>query len=131
MFDMSSVQQKHFLGFYGQELNPILQAKKAYRKKLKESNKQDNLDLERDFDKLNNEIRNYLKNPDLTRIRVKQDRSKGLGRKNLIKLRNLLFKPNLKQSPVEISLSIYDLKRSNEFNKAKIKSDSNKLQIFH
>lgn len=112
LFTMHPRQQTRFLNHYGPELNPILMAKKAYRKKLRRLVKRPSSECS--IGKLKSQIDNYLKNPQLNRV-VKRARNHdsaehlGSSHNSLLKLRHLkCFFADENKSAIRISL--YDLK---------------------
>ncbi|CAF0713411.1 unnamed protein product [Brachionus calyciflorus] len=147
LFNMSPMQQKYFLDFYGSDKNPILVARQDYKKKLKRkkmnSSKREsfNSDLDNCTEVLNDQIRSYLNNAELTRVQPHHDQSGGLGRKFMYKLRNLQYKDESfftrektrKSKPTNflpsINLEFYDTKKTSlKHEKKENNSNLNKLQ---
>ncbi len=119
VFNMNAYQQKHFLEIYGPEKNPVFLAKKAYKqnfrkKKSKLKKKIDQMNLNKSskmslnsirstyssimlndsFENLDKNIKEFLDNPLLSKSRIKEDFSGGLGRSDVVKLRKLIYKQN-------------------------------------
>ena len=173
VFTMNTYQQKHFLEIFGLEKNPIWQAKRVYKQKFRRkksklrkklnSNKKTKLSLSSMYstyssmllndslEHLDLKIKEFLENPQLSRLRTKEDNSGGLGRNNVVKLRKLIYKQNYSTESFEkedftddgmdqsldmvpeISFNIYNVNRVNSFvevdSQLKTDQDTNKLIV--
>jgi hypothetical protein len=143
VFNMNPSQQKHFLGIYGPDRNPIVQAKKAYQNKtrfkslLSSTEKTHIVDLDENVNK-------FLRDPMLNKAKLKKDNSGGLGRDGVLKLRCLEYKhknnkeemhdemksKNQKNESIpSIGFSIYQVDRKEPLDQSKIDSKSSTLDI--
>lgn len=98
IFNMSSYQQQHFLGYYGNGTNPMFIARDEFQNKLI-NKKNDFLDSKICVDHLNKMIQSYLKNRKFNQIIKCSDESFGLGGKNIYKIRKLEFEENFSNKP--------------------------------
>ena len=98
-FEMSPIQQKHFLAYFGQNFNPLYLANKACKLK---ATQEDLL-----FENLDLNIRNYLQTHCFNDIHLKHDESQ-LGHHILVQLRQLKLKCKSDKPLPNITFSIYE-----------------------
>lgn len=143
VFNMNPSQQKHFLGIYGPDRNPIVQAKKAYLNKTRFKSSLSSTEQTHIVD-LDENVNKFLGDPVLNKAKLKKDNSGGLGRAGVLKLRCLEYKhknnkeetndemksKNQKNESIpSIGFSIYQVDREEPLDQSKIDSKSSTLDI--
>ena len=118
-FEMSAIQQKHFLAYFGQKFNPLYLANKAC--KHSKATRDDIL-----FENFDINIRNYLQTACFNDIHLKHDES-CLGHHSLVQLRQLELKTKSDEPLPQITFSIYDT--ISEINIDSANSDESRIKM--